>query len=174
MITTRVSETFTYTFRGGELAGSIKLVRGVGNASPDTAVRYHDVVLPDGTTAMLKVTPESIGPLRVDRDGDGTFETEIKPDAYVTGQAAQDIDAPTFCFGESRKGEKILVTITTVDSSGVGEVYYSLDPVPGVVRFRPYTGPIEVDASRTPVVTAHAKDNVGNRGVQSYNLKGEE
>lgn len=196
MITSLASETLTYTFRRGEHAGTINLVRGVGNASPDTAMRYNDLVLPEGATAMLRVTPGGIEPLRLDGDGDGTFEAEVKPHAYVTGPAARDVEGPTFCFSETRRGGKALVIVTAVDSSGVGDIYYSLDPVPEKMdvrdrvpmtfrlydgpaeadasRTRVVIGPIEVDVSRAPEVSVYSDDKIGNRGYASHRVKGRE
>lgn len=184
MITTPAPETFTFTFRSLEgAAGSVDLVRGYGNAYPDMAVRYNNLFLPKGATGMLKVTPAGFEPLLVDKDGDGTFETEIKPDGYATGSAANDTDGPTLCFGEAVRGGKTLVTITAVDESGIRAVYYSLDPPPtwdesgpggaGVaLTFRPYTGPFEVDPARIHAVTVFADDKLGNRALDWYKIKG--
>lgn len=173
LITTSAGRTFTFTFKAGGAAGSVNLVRGVGNYSPETAMRYKDLMLPPRATAMLRVTPEGFEPLRVDRDGDGSFETEVKPDVHVTGAAAADTQGPTFCFGEERRGAKTLVTVVAVDSSGVGGVFYSLDAPEGTLTFRPYAGPFEVDTEHTKSVAVFADDGVGNRSVTTYDVKGQ-
>ncbi|MFL6331724.1 MAG: hypothetical protein ACJ754_00100 [Pyrinomonadaceae bacterium] len=177
MVTTPAADAFTFKFQSleGE-SGNVDLVRGVGNEHPDMVARYNDLLLPVGATGMIEVTPESFGPLRVDKDGDGTFEAEVKPTAYAAGEAADDTYGPTLCFGESSRGGKTLVTITAVDRSGVKAVYYSLDPPPATDEplpfgatvkrhYRLYTGPFEVDAAQTPVVSAVADDNQGNRAA---------
>lgn len=63
-----------------------------------------------------------------------------------------------------------VVTIRAVDSSGVAALFYSLDPESQRMTFTPYTGPIELDASATPAVSAYADDKLGNRGGDSYRI----
>jgi hypothetical protein len=67
LITAPVKETYTVTFRArdGE-SGYLQLLRGEDNVSPELALRYKDLRLPKGATAMLKLTPPGVEPLRVD------------------------------------------------------------------------------------------------------------
>lgn len=180
LITTPADKTYTVTFGPGEEgAGTLRWAGGKGATRPDAAMRYKDLLLPKGATAMLRLTPQGAEPLRVDRDGDGTFEATLEPTAFVTGAAAQDAEGPTICFGETRRGAKTLVTIRAVDSSGVAlepsgveSVFYSLEPESRKMRFQLYTGPVEVDASSRPVIFVYADDKAGNRSNDSYSLKG--
>jgi hypothetical protein len=165
MISTPVDKTYTVTFQTGDGACELDLVRGLNNAVPDLAVRYNDLLLPAGSTAMIKVTPRGIEPLRLDKDGDGTFESVVPPDAAVSGGAANDTRGPTLCFGQSERGGATFVTIGAADSSGVRAIYYSLEaPSQDRMSFQPYAGPFRVDPRSTPVITAFADDKIGNRG----------
>lgn len=173
MISAPVVETYTVTFQpAGEGGVAVDLVRGKNNGVPDMAMRYNDLFLPAGVTAMLKLTAQGIEPLRLDEDGDGAFETILKPDAAVEGAAARDLYAPTICFGESRRGANSLVTIAAADSSGARAIYYSLDAMnKDGMEFQIYDAPFEVDAARTPVVYAFADDRIGNRsGFYDFKL----
>jgi hypothetical protein len=166
LVMASADKTYVITFqpRGGAVA--LDLLRGQDRTSPEVAVRYNDLLLPSVATGMLKITPEGIEPLRADADNDGTFEAEIKPDAYVTGPAAADTQGPTICFDQSRRGTATMVSLSAADLSGVKDIYYSLDAEgPGGMTVRRYAGPIEVDPSRTPVVHAFADDMAGNRSV---------
>lgn len=174
LISTPAAEVFTFTFKTGDKRGFIDLTRGLNNVTPGAAMRYKDVALPQGTRLLLRVTPEGFEPLRADSDSDGTFETEVKPDVYVTGEAARDTNEPTFCVRESPRGAKTLVTVVAVDSSGVAGIFYSLDPPGAPATLQPYTGPIEVDAARTPFISLVADDKLANRSVLIYPLKGRE
>lgn len=171
MLTAPVDETYTVTFQSTGETVTLNLVRGQNNHVPEMAMRYKDLVLPVGVKARIKLTAQGVEPLQLDKDGDGTFETTVKPDAAVTGAAARDLSAPTICFGESKRGANSLITLAAADSSGVGAIYYSLDALKkDGMGFRLYGGPFEVDAARTPIIYAFADDGVGNRsGI--YNFK---
>lgn len=132
-------------------------------------------MVPEGVTAMFKATPQGIEPVRLDKDGDGAFETEIKPDASLGGPAARDTRGPTTCFGERRRGAAVLLSIAAADSSGVKAIYYSLDAemAENGMEFRLYGGPVPVDPAKTPVVYAFADDRAGNRsGIYDFRLTG--
>jgi hypothetical protein len=65
------SETYTLTFTAKANGEPILLdvVRGVGNTCPDEAVRYLDLMLPQASVAMLKITPQGVEDVRYDRQG---------------------------------------------------------------------------------------------------------
>jgi hypothetical protein len=165
MISTSVDKTYAITFQPGDGASTLDLLRGLNNEVPDLAVRYNDLLLPAGSTALIKVTPRGIEPLRLDKDGDGTFESVVPPDASVSGEAANDTRGPTLCFGQSERDGATFVTIAAADSSGVRAIYYSLDASSqDEMSFRLYAGPFQVNPQNTPLVTAFADDKIGNRG----------
>lgn len=178
LITAPVDETYIITFESrGQMLVSLDLVRGEDNEFPDLAVRYTDLHLPEGVRAMLRVTPQGIDPLRLDKNSDGDFETTINPGVVVTAPATYDHYGPTICFGESRRGAATRVTIAAADASGVRTIYYALaaGPPSDGLNFRPYEGPFEVDASRTPLIYALADDRVGNRsGLKEFKVKKQE
>ena len=182
LITTPAAETFTITFGPGEEgSGTLSWAVGEDNWRPDAAMRYKDLLLPKGSTAMLRLTPQGAEPLRLDRGGDGTFEDTLEPAAFVTGAAARDTEGPTICFGETRRGSKTLVTVRAVDSSGIASepngvesIFYSLEPESRKMNFQLYTGPLELDASSRHGIFVFADDKAGNRSGNSYSLKGPE
>jgi pimeloyl-ACP methyl ester carboxylesterase len=137
----------------------IELTQGTDTVTTQ-AIRYKDLSLPAGVTARIQITPQGVGALQYDRDGDGIFETTVAPTVATSGSAAQDTDPPTVSITESRQQTGTLITVTATDSgSGVKAVYYSLDGT----QFQSYTQPFTVDPYRTPTVYAFADDNVANR-----------
>jgi hypothetical protein len=165
MIVMPTSGGYTFKFKP---AGPMRLnlVRGVGNTRPDVAVRYRDLSLPQGTWALLEITRSGPEDLRVDKDGDGHFETTVRPTASASGAAALDRRGPDIRFSASPLDSGgVLLTIEASDPSGVRSLLYSLDGR----KFQYYGGPFRVDASRVPAVYAFADDKVGNRsGVSVY------
>lgn len=158
-------EGYTFKFKpDGPM--NVRLVRGVGNMRPDVAVRYRDLNLPKGTWALLNITRLGPEDLRVDKDGDGHFETTVRPTASVSGPAALDLRGPDIEFSASALDSgSVLLTIEASDPSGVSNVLYSFDGR----KFRRYDGPFQVDVSRVPAVHAFADDKVGNRsGISVY------
>lgn len=169
MVTMSASQTYTLKFKS---AGpmNVNLVRGVGNRRPDVAVRYRDLYLQAGAWALLKITPGGPEDLRVDKDGDGRFETTVRPTASVSGPAARDGRGPVIEFGaEALDSGSVLLTIKASDPSGVSRVLYSLDGS----EFRYYEGPFKVDVSRAPAVYAFADDGAGNRSGTSVYRPGQ-
>ncbi|HEX8354241.1 MAG TPA: hypothetical protein VF611_15135 [Pyrinomonadaceae bacterium] len=158
-------EGYAFKIRPG-VTMHLKLVRGVGNESPDVAVSYRNLNLPGAAWALLTITPRGPEDLRVDKDGDGRFETAVVPTASLTGPAARDRDGPVIEFGaEARDSGDVLLTVKASDPTGVSRVLYSLDGR----AFRDYGGPFKVDAARTPVVHVLAYDGLGNHsGIQVY------
>lgn len=159
LVVMSTAETYTFKFKA---AGPMRLelLRGVGNTRPDEAVRYVDLNLPRGAWALLAVTPEGAEDLRVDKDGDGSFESVVRPTAAAKGPAALDTKGPVVSFSATPGGAgRVRLTINAEDPSGVTLLLYSLDGR----HFSPYTGPFEVDPSRVREVQAFAQDGLGNR-----------
>ena len=159
--------TYTVKFRPAEsgtevelLRGPSKTVEGLSYIQPTLAVRYNELTLSSGVTAMLRITPQGVEDLRYDEDGDGVFEKTVAPTASVTGALALDREMPSLTFGEQVKGNKRLVTINAIDEdSGIKKLLYSFDGQ----NFQPYTKPLQLDPSKQSIVYAYADDNVGNR-----------
>lgn len=180
LIMTSADKTYTITFQPVEgTTIALDLVRGENNEFPDLAVRYNDLLLPANSTALLEVNAQGIEPLRVDEDGDGVFETVIRPPYAVTGQAANDIGGPRICFGRTERDGRDTITIAAADPSGVEAIYYSLDTplndgllgTSEEVTAQRYDGPFTVDPARVPVIAAFADDKVGNRsGIYKFRL----
>jgi hypothetical protein len=132
------------------------------------AVRYVDLSLPAGVKAKLQITPQGIGLLHYDTNGDGIYETSVTPTISVTGSAAQDTDAPNVSINSTAEGSNSLLTITSSDSgSGVKATYFSLNGI----NFQPYTAPFSVNRYQAPAIYAFADDDVGNRsGLVTFRL----
>lgn len=169
MVIVSTGENFTFKFKSTGRPVRLDLVRGVGNTHPDVAVRYRDLNLPRGTWGLLKLTPVGLEDLRVDADGDGRFETTVRPTGAAGGLAAHDTHGPDITFnGQTRGTGSVLTTLRAEDPSGVESLRYSLDGT----RFYPYKGPFEVDPVRVREVWAFADDRLGNRsGLYIFDVR---
>ncbi len=151
---------------------SIDILRGVQRNSPSLVIRYldfRDLGIPAGVNAWLRFTPHGVSDLRYDADGNGTFETIVKPQFRVTGQAAKDITEPTIDIRSVISGTTATVTITATDNeTGVKNLRYQTDDS----EIKPYSGPFQIDISRPRAVLAVADDLAGNRKTvaQDFNL----
>jgi hypothetical protein len=168
-----VTEKYSITFETEE-SGSVflEIVKGWGNASPDEAIRYRDLAL-NGRRAKFEITPDGVGPLRIDTDG--RFGSVIEPTASVRGRAAHDTSGPKITFQIlERTGSIILVAINTNDESGVKSVNYSLDiyrDSSGGYRMFPYRGPIRIDLEKVSSLFVYADDYAGNRSGTLHDLR---
>lgn len=149
---------YTITLRTGTTPFYLEINRGTGD-SADLAVRYQDLSLPAHTTAMLRITAQGIEPLYADIDGDGDAETEIAPTASISGAAAADLAPPDVAVAGAGPLNARTVTITATDSTGVRQLFYSLN---GSI-FQPYTEAVTVDALQQPMIYAFADDLLANR-----------
>lgn len=167
MLVLAAGNTYTITLETGDEPLMISLTLGTEDDTTQ-AIRYQDLSLPAGVTAMIKMTPQGVEDLRYDANSDGTFETTVTPTVSVSGDAAQDTTPPTVAVSETRQQATTQVTITTTDAdSGVRAVFYSLDGS----NFQPYTDSLSLDACQTPVVYVFADDNLANRsGLVTYYL----
>jgi hypothetical protein len=167
LFVTDTDQTYTITLRSDAQPIEIELIKGT-DVTTTEAVRYQDLSLPAGVTAMYKVTPQGIEVLRYDKDGDGTFETPVNPTASLSGLEAQDTEPPVITLGETRQQGGTLVNLTAADSaSGVKAVYYSLDGT----KYQAYTSAFTVDPYKTPIVYTFADDKVANRsGLITFQL----
>ncbi len=126
---------------------SVKINRGLQIKSPSLVIRYldfRDLGIPAGVNAWLRFTPGGVSDLRYDGDGNGTFETIVKPQFFATGRAARDITEPTINIKSEISGTTATVTITAADSeTGVKNLRYKTED--SVLRV--YTGPFKIDVS---------------------------
>jgi len=153
---------YTIKFHTGTDTVDIELVRGIGNSSPNYAVRYIDQQLPPNVECLLTVTAQGMEDLRYDSNGDGTYDVVVPANVRVSGPAAQDVTAPsvTMSFAPGTGTRKILTVTATDSESGVGTVYYQL---PGEQNFQVYTQPVLMPPLTFGFVEVFADDNVGNR-----------
>jgi hypothetical protein len=149
--------------RSGTSPIALEIMKGT-DVTTTMATRYQDLDFPAGTEALLKTTPDAPGGverLKIDRDGDGTFETEVAPTVEVEGPAAEDVEPPVVTV-QASAGEPttILVTLIAEDrQAGVKAIFFSLDGT----QYQEYTGPLQLNPQETPVLHAFADDKVGNR-----------
>ena len=169
-IPTSGTEEYELSFQSTGLPIGIEVRVGTGDTT-SRAVRYRDLVLPDGAAAQLSFMPAGVEELQVDTDGDATFETVVSPTVDVSGAATEDEDGPVITVTETPEGEGVpttLVTLTAEDAgSGVASLFFSLDGT----QFQEYSGPMVLDQSKTPILYAFADDNVANRSTLVHPLQ---
>lgn len=160
-LTLSTSHSYKIRFQTGSSPLLLTVAKGVGNRAPNRKTVFRDIVLPQGVNAKIEITPQGVGNLRYDADGDGTFESEVLPTTDVTGANAKDITPPTANINFVQQGNTATVTITGQDNiSGVKGILYSLNGT----NFTRYTAPFTVNSNQTPItVYALADDNAGNR-----------
>ncbi|HXH48546.1 MAG TPA: alpha/beta fold hydrolase [Terriglobia bacterium] len=158
---------YTITFQTTSRALGIQMTLGTGD-SVTQAIRYQDLAEPAGKAAKLQFTGSGVSSLSVDTAGDGSFSTVINPTVDVSGAAATDTTPPVISFASQINGSLTAVSISAVDSgAGVRDIFYSLDGT----TFQPYTAPLQLDATQTPVMYAFADDNVANRsGLAAFTV----
>lgn len=167
LIITPTDQSYTITLSSSGDPMILEIAKGTDLDTSD-AIRYQDLVLPAGRTAILKLTPSGIEALKYDADGDGIVETTVSPTVSVSGTSAQDVTPPTVSVNELRQQSSTQVTIAASDSeSGVKAIYYSTDGS----TFQLYTAPFNVDPYKNPVIYTFADDNVANRSsLVTYQL----
>jgi hypothetical protein len=154
---------YTIKFRTGSDSIDIEVLRGIGNTSPNLAIRYIDLQLPVNVECLLTFNPQGVPDLRYDSNGDGTYDTVVPADVRVSGTAAQDVTAPNVSinFSRSSGGEMRKVTINASDTeTGVKTIYYRIGETG---NFQIYTAPFVIPPLAGNTVEAFADDNVGNR-----------
>lgn len=165
---TPTDRAYTLRLVAGDTPLTLDLTKGT-DVETVQAVRYLDVDLPAGTPVMLQITPDGIGPLAYDGDGDGTFETTVAPTAAADGVDAQDVESPVVAVEEGmREGERFVRLNAADAGAGVSSLLYSTDGV----SFQPYAGELVINHPRPAVIYAFAQDNVGNRStLYTFELK---
>jgi hypothetical protein len=155
------TRTHNIEFRVGNLPLMIEAVRGTGNTTPNLAVRYKDLNLPQGVKARLTLNPQGVENLRYDANNDGTFESAVEPTVAISGSSAADMNSPTLTIDVIQQENNAIVAITGQDpQSGVGNIRYSFD----ALNFNNYAAPFSIAYSANPItIYAFADDNVGNR-----------
>ncbi|NQW16907.1 MAG: alpha/beta fold hydrolase [Chloroflexi bacterium] len=152
------SETFDLDFNAtGPIF--IEVLTGDGS-TPDEAIRYQDVNLPDNAATRLSFTLAGARDLSYDSDGNGSFDATSTPTAILTGAAAADTEGPVITLTSTSTGALTQVTLAATDSvSGVASLYYSTDGA----SFIPYAAPFTVDLRASSTVHAFANDGAANR-----------
>jgi hypothetical protein len=154
------TQTHFTKFQADDSSFSLEVVKGMNNQSPNLAVRYQDVSLPQGTFIQLKITNTSQVVLRYDSDGDGNYETLIQPTAQVSGANAADRTPPKVDISILRQASSATITLTAQDAeSGIKQILYSLDGQ----TFNVYNTPITVNVINPMTILAVADNNVGMR-----------
>lgn len=157
---------YTVTFESSGDPMFVELRVGLGD-EPVEAVRYRDLVIPEGASASF-----SVGPgrpiLSYDSDGDDSFETTVQPSAYMSGSQV-DMRPPEVGYEQLSDGGAVFLHINATDSdSGLKSIHYSLDGS----HFVRYAGRVNLDADETREVYVYADDNAANRSTISIVVTG--
>lgn len=128
---------YTIKFVTGSDSIDIEVLKGVGNSSPNLAIRYIDLDLPPNVECLLTFSPAGVPDLRYDSNGDGTYDVVVPAHVRVTGTAAQDVTAPAVGLTYSKRSSQgRTITINAADSeSGVQTVYYRIGETGSVKYF---------------------------------------
>lgn len=140
----------------------VEIVSGVGNQTPDRAVRFMDQDFPANTPVRINISQTGVIDLRLDLNGDGTYETLITPTVNVSGTSANDTTPPKVNLSlVPLEANFLRVFIDAEDAeAGVSKIWYSFDGL----EFHPYSVPFEIkNASTSTTLYAFADDLVGNR-----------
>lgn len=162
------SESISYTtsFVGTGDPLQVELLEG-SQQHPTAAVRWTDVPVAAGEKVALATTADGRNVLRVDADGDGDPEQVVTPTVRLGGVDAADVTPPTVTGTKLVTAEGTRYALNGADdATGLAGIRYSTDGT----TFRPYDGPLELDATTTPVLTAFATDRAGNRSAP-YGLR---
>ncbi len=164
VLPTTGSYNITFQTIGQPIA--VELTRGTSDTATE-AIRYQDLALPGAVTALLKITEQGVDLLRYDSDGNGTFDTSVTPTVTVSGPQANDLEAPLISVTAVNQQTTTQVSLSAQDSgSGLKALYFSLDGT----NFQPYTGNLQIDPMKTPILYAIADDHVANRSTLVYPL----
>ncbi|MBM3944665.1 MAG: hypothetical protein FJ317_04140, partial [SAR202 cluster bacterium] len=161
LIPAGLAETYDLKFfaPGGPIR--IEVLTGDGG-TPDAAIRYADLVLPEGATSTLAFSLTGVANLAYDSDGNGTLDATAAPTANLTGAAAADAEGPVISVSQAFEGGLTQVTLSATDAgSGVAGIFFSTDGA----GFEEYTGPFTVNPSTVPTIYAFANDNAANRST---------
>jgi pimeloyl-ACP methyl ester carboxylesterase len=162
LVSMPADKTYILTFRVGNNPVSIDIRKGVDNINPSLSIRYRDLVLPTGATALIKLAPGGVDSLRFDANGDGIFEGSVTPTVSLSGSAAADTTPPAVSVSGTPQQTSVIVTITAQDNeSAVKAIYYSLDRA----HYQRYTTPILVNPTQASIIYAFADDNAANRSA---------
>lgn len=166
-VTFPLDQTYRVVLKGPTTPISILITKSDGQIVTQ-AIRYVDITLPPGVLALIEITPQGVALLKYDSDGDGTFDTILNPTASVTGSPARDLEAPALAANETvQSGLSQIVLQATDDGTGVDRIMFSTNGI----SYQPYTGPLLLNRTQTPIVYAFADDKVANRSaVFTYTL----
>ena len=160
-----VRETYWITFESTDPVMTLEVVKGRGTVAPEEAIRYNDLVL-EKRRARFQLSSAGVGPVQLDSNHDGRFESILEPSAHVRGVAARDTRGPEIKFEVlERDATSILVAIKAIDEeTGVKNVFYSTDNKYDY----PYDTPVRVKLNQSTFIVGVADDNAGNRSVVVY------
>lgn len=154
------NEVFDIKFLTASEGIQIEIYRGPGKNLASQSIRYKDLLLPEGVMAWIRFTPQGVENLRYDQDGDGNFESTIIPTYSLTGQAAQDVYAPSIGLQvDAQEGFATISFLATDQETGINKIYYQVDSeIPQL-----YSSPFIIDLLSSRFIFAFAEDNAGNR-----------
>jgi len=163
-----VHQTNELVFTTGKWELNLTLLKGVNSACPDEAIRYTGQLVPEGSRLRLRITPQGVGDLHYDHNGDGNFSSTMRPTSHVFAPKAWDTEGPRLKFSQRiQDADTLLIIISAEDESGVRRVMHSL---PDSDIYHSGTT-IKVDRAKPHLISAFAEDSLGNRAAGDYTTK---
>ncbi len=161
------------SFTVGFVTGSEPMMIEIETGTEDEvtrAVRFLDLALAPGRSAMLTISGTTISDLTYDSTGDGALDATITPTADATGAEAADTVPPVISIVQTPSGNTstpVTLEIEAADAvSGVATAYYSLDSS----QYQAVSGPIDVNSADHPMVWVFADDALGNRATRVVSI----
>jgi len=149
--------TITFQTNGKPLALSLTAMT--------QATRYVDIPLPADRTLQLGVAADGMIELRIDVDGNGSYEQIIAPTHQITGAAAADTDGPMIEGVFNRTAAGVEIDVVTSDPHGVARTLVSTDGI----RYHPYIASLVVP-DETTAISVLADDTLGNRSARRLQM----
>ncbi len=159
------SRTFTVHVLTGTDPMAIQLITGTDD-NVTRAIRYIDLDLVAGRSAMLTISGNSVSDLTYDSTGDGVLDATITPTVDVTGEEAADTEPPMITVDQTTSahgGGHVTLAIEAIGAvSGPALAYSSFDGA----LYQAVTEPIDVDPQMTSEIWVLADDALGNRATR--------
>ena len=145
----------------------VEIFRGPHRDRHTLVIRYLDLKLPANVMVWFTFSPAGVSDLRYDGDGDGRFESTVKPQYAVTGNDAADLTDPMIRIDAPVSG--------STARNDLGDGYRDGHQICRLSDRSRRTDrlyrSLELDVSRPHEIYIVADDRAGNRSLLVKELK---